>query len=160
MEKQKLRNNLVASGIFVAFSAFMVFYAISHEISVKSLLGSSMSSIDSRLFPYITSAFIGVLALVEFAVTLGKYLRLGSGGADQTRVAQGSRGILLALGLFGLFAGYAVLFRYFGFIAATSVVPPVVLFVMGSRKWYHYASFYVVAAITYILFVHALNIAL
>lgn len=157
MEKRKLRNNIIASAMFMAFSAYMIFFAIAREISVKKMLGSSMASIDSRYFPYLTTIVIGVLALVEFVAALTKYLRLGR--EDAARDDQPTN-MTRALLMFGLFVLYTVMFRYWGFIAATVVVPPVVLFIMGSRKWYHYASFYGVAAVTYVLFVHALQVVL
>lgn len=157
MEKKKLRNNIVASGAFVVFSAYMFLFAIAREISVKKMLGSSMASIDSRFFPYLTTAIIGVLALAELISSARRYLKLNQTKSDGSPE---SENIPRALVLFGLFVVYAVMFQYGGFIAATVVVPPVVLFVMGSRKWYHYASFYGVAVVTYVLFVHALNITL
>ena len=157
MEKNRLRNNIIASGGFVLFSAYMLFFAIAREISVEKMLGSSMATIDSRFFPYLTTALIGVLALAELMSSSIKYLRLRKEETGRDAVAEN---IPRALVLFVLFLVYAVMFQYWGFIAATVCIPPIVMFIMGSRKWYHYVSFYGVAAVTYFLFVHALNIVL
>ena len=54
--------------------------------------------------------------------------------------------------VFALVLLYAVLFMMIGFIPATLVVPPVILFVIGCRKWHYYPIYYVFAALMYLLF--------
>ena len=159
MEKKKQQNNLLASGAFIIVSIVMVFYAIPNEIAVNDILGKSTTITNSRFFPYVVSIFIGIIALIEFIAALIKYMSLRKQEGDQDTEKE-EAGITRALIIFGLIVLYALLFNYFGFIIATIVVPPIVLFVMGSRKWYHYASFYGVAAITYILFKFVLHISI
>ena len=51
---------------------------------------------------------------------------------------------------------YAVLFIQIGFIPATVIVPPVILFAVGCRKWSYYGIYYAFAAVMYLLFRYVL----
>ncbi len=59
---------------------------------------------------------------------------------------------LIPLGVFALALVYALLFKYIGFIPATILVPPVLLLLLGCRKWYFYAAVYVFSAVMYAVF--------
>ena len=51
---------------------------------------------------------------------------------------------------------YGILFAKLGFIAATAIVPPVILLVIGCRKWHYYLIYYAFAAALYALFKYLL----
>ena len=70
------------------------------------------------------------------------------------------RNELRALIIFALCVIYAVLFSMIGYIAATLIVPPIMLLVLGNRKWQHYVSVYAVGAAIYVVFVYLLQIRL
>lgn len=58
--------------------------------------------------------------------------------------------------VFLLVLGYGILFSRIGFIAATAIVPPLILFVIGCRKWHYYLIYYGFAAVLYLLFKYLL----
>lgn len=157
MEKEK-KNIFGAAGILL-FSV-IILCAIPKQIGVSVILGAT-SSVNSRWFPYLTAGLLGVISLVELIVSLRKYCILKRQSAEASAEGHGpSKGMIRALLVFALFILYAVLFKTLGFVLATAIVPPIALFVNGGRKWQYYVGFYLVAAITYFLFVYALKIAL
>ncbi len=155
MEQQK--RNLIASAAFVFFSLFMILYAIPGEIAISASLGGGSASVDSRFFPYLTSAFIGVIAAVEFVFSFRKYCREKKAEQNPSEEKGREKQALL---VFLIFVLYAVAFNWIGFIGSSIIFPPIVLFVMGSRRWQDFASYYAVAIITYLLFVYALKVPL
>lgn len=157
MEKEK--KNLYAAIAFLIVSIVTI-CAIPSQIEVNAILGTT-SSVNSRWFPLLTSGGIGILALMELAAALRKYRKLKRQGGDGTAESKRSnRGIVRALAIFALFILYAITFKLFGFIIATLIFPPLALVVNGGKNWKYYVSFYLVAAITYLLFVYALKIVL
>ena len=160
MEKKKQLYNLFASSAFILLCIVLVFIAIPNEIEVSGTLGSSSTVTNSRFFPYVVSIFIGAIALIEFIVALIKYIKLCVKEDKDQAVEKKNVSILRVVFVGGLFALYVFLFSKIGFIFATAIVLPVVLFVMGSRKWYHYTILYGVAAITYVLFKFVLHVSI
>lgn len=160
MEKEK--KNICAAAALLVFSLIII-WAIPGQIEVSRILGTT-SSVNSRWFPYLTAGLIGVISLVELIVSLRRYLQLKrestEAPSEKTKKTGISKGAFRAAAVFALFVLYAVAFDKFGFVIATLVVPPIALFVNGGRKWTYYVSFYVVAAVTYFLFVYALKIAI
>ena len=61
-------------------------------------------------------------------------------------------GLFIPFIIFALILVYAVLFIQIGFIPATVIVPPVILFAVGCRKWSYYGIYYAFAAVMYLLF--------
>lgn len=155
---KRMKNSLYASAALLIFSLLMIFYAIPTQISVKALLGGNSTIVNSRFFPYIVSGIVGVLSAVELAASAIQLSRLAKEGKKDE--AKAPKGTLIAMVVFVLFVVYLLIFARFGFIISSAIVPPAVLFVLGSRKWQHYVSYYVVMAATYVIFVYALKISL
>lgn len=59
---------------------------------------------------------------------------------------------------FILVLAYALIFNYVGFIWATVIIPPIMLFFFGSRKWQHYVAVYAFCAVMYCLFKFVLHV--
>lgn len=155
---KKTKKNLYASVVLLFFSLLMIFYAIPTQISVKALLGGNSNIVNSRFFPYIVSVLIGILSAVELASSAIHLSRLSKHHTAGEKEAP--KGTLIAIVVFVLFVVYLLVFAKFGFIISSAIVPPAVLYVLGSRKWQHYVSYYAVMAATYFIFVYALKISL
>ena len=151
-------KNIIAASVLLLFSLIMIVWAIPTQISVNALLGASESAIDSRWFPYVVSGGIGALALAELIISLVKLRRSATENGVEKKSSEDTKGILRALAVFGLFVVYALAFNYIGFIPASIVIPPIVLFIMGGRNWKYYVSYLVMVAIVYVIFVYGLNI--
>ena len=154
MEIKRQRTNIIVSAIIIVIAAITWFFVIPSQIRVNSLWGSS-SGVTGRTFPYFATALIAMAALGELIQSAMAYTKLKRSGAKAEWTSE-----LRAVLIFALCIIYAVLFDRVGYIVSTLIVPPVMLFVMGSRKWYHYASVYAVGAAMYLIFVYLLQIRL
>ncbi len=143
MELIKYRNNAICGMVFLIFSLWMIFYAIPTQISLVEILGGADAGANSRSTPYFAAAFMGIPSLIQLLVSVAKYVRLEKQGAEAPGMQVGWTGEIRALIIFGLCIFYGVLFWSIGYILATVIVPPIMLFVLGDRKWRHYLSVYV-----------------
>lgn len=154
----KIKKNVYTSVILFAFSLIMIFYAIPTQISVNNLLGGDSTIVNSRFFPYLIAAIIGVLSAVEFVFSVISMAKLSSN--NHAHQKEPPKGTIIAMSVFALFVIYLLVFAQLGFIISSAIVPPIVLWLLGSRKWQHYLSYYGVMAATYFVFVYALKISL
>ena len=65
---------------------------------------------------------------------------------------------LLPYGIFALIVVYGLLFKTFGIVAASLIVPPVILFLLRCRKWYMYLILYAFFGLMYALFTMVLHV--
>ena len=65
---------------------------------------------------------------------------------------------LLPYGIFVLIVVYGLLFKTFGIVAASLIVPPVILFLLRCRKWYMYLILYAFFGLMYALFTMVLHV--
>ena len=155
----EVKRNLIASVAFLAFALFMILFAIPTEINVKSGLLAGESSTESRLFPYFASGIMGIAAIIQIAKNLYSYSVLRKSGVENTEHVD-IRKELKALAILALCVVYSLLFSAIGYIAASVIVTPIALFVMGGRKWQYYVSVLAVALIMYIIFEYVLYVPL
>ncbi len=155
----EVKRNLIASIAFLAFALFMILFAIPTEINVKSGLLAGESSSESRLFPYFASGIMGIAAIIQIVRNLHSYSVLRRSGVENTEHMDVGKE-LKALAILVLCVVYAILFSAIGYIAASIIVTPIALFVMGGRKWQYYVSVLVVVFIMFVIFEYVLYVPL
>lgn len=159
MEYNKARNNTIMAGICFLFCIAMILFIIPGQISVSTILGTSEQTVDSRFFPYVLCVIIAVMSSIECVSSALKMRRLHK--EKQTADNSTGKGSLIKVfAVFGLMVLYALVFQYAGFIPATAVVPPLTLLILGKGKWQHFLAYYLVAAITYVVFAYILQISI
>lgn len=62
--------------------------------------------------------------------------------------------------MFALILLYSLLFQKIGFVWATVIVPPIILYLLNCRKWYMYLALYAFAATVYVIFTLVLHVPL
>ena len=62
--------------------------------------------------------------------------------------------------MFALILLYSLLFQKIGFVWATVIVPPIILYLLNCRKWYMYLTLYAFAATVYVIFTLVLHVPL
>ena len=160
MEKktQKLLQDL-ASGIFVTVLAvLMIVYFIPGQIKISTALGVDQS-FNAQTFPFFAAWVIlipGVILTISSAV---KLIRLKSEGTIKLPPVK-FRDELRAIALIALFFLYVLLFATLGYIPATVIVPPLVLWLLGSRDWRYYAAVYGVGVVVYVAFKYLMSVPL
>ena len=160
MDRDNIKANTILAVIFLLLSLWMIFFAIPEEVSTSSSWSIVDSGVNSRTFPYFASIIMGGAALVQLVVTIRKYiiLKKQKQKPDDGKIEWKKE--LRAIAVFLACILYGVLFVTIGYIFATIIVPPIILLILGTRKWTHYAVVYGVGTIMYFIFQFLLKIRL
>ncbi len=146
--------------IFILLSLWMIFIAIPSEISLSATWSTVDSGVNSRTFPYFSAIIMGSAALLQLIIVVKKYIIQRNA---QEKPVQGKIiwiKELRAITVFIICVIYGILFIKIGYILATIIAPPMILFVLGDRKWKHYLTVYGVGAAMYVIFQFLLKIRL
>lgn len=165
MKLKKVREDIVVMLVLLAVSIYFLLSGINAQIPESPAARGQLFT--PRTFPRLC---ISVIALCSFAgavKNIRKYISLKKHndiGEPVRRWGDLSRkeiiGQIMPLICFALCAIYALIFSKFGFIIATIIVPPILLFIMGCRKWQHYLCVYGFCAAMYAIFVFVLKVNL
>lgn len=159
MEKiKKIRKDIVSMSVFLAGGLCFAIWIIPAQIPVRGNQGAQ--AFTSRTFPYIITYSICVVAVLGLLSTILQYRKLRSDPAMREKGDKGEQAfpvkstmeILIPYIIFGLIVVYGVLFRSIGYIVATVIILPVMLFLLGCRKWMHYVCAGLFAAMVYVVF--------
>ena len=160
MERDSIKANVILAVMFLLLSLWVIFFAIPAEVSSSATWSIVDSGVNSRTFPYFASIIMGGAALVQLIVTVRKYIirkkqnQKADGGKIEWRKELRAIAVFLACILYG------ILFVTIGYIFATIIVPPIILIILGDRKWPHYAIVYGVGTVMYFIFQFLLRIRL
>lgn len=161
MEKMKeIRRDIIVYSVLLAAAVIVYVWVIPNQIYLSSSAAAESFSPDT--FPRFA-------AIVFFLAALGglaNALRLYRGEKQKEKEQESKeRGMekhsrtkkeifaeLVPYLVFGLVFVYGILFSKIGFVPATVIIPPLVLFLIGCRKWHYYGIFYAFAGILYLLF--------
>lgn len=159
MERNRAVREMGSAAVFLGLALVMWFYLIPEGVTAQSAFAAD-TGVSSRTFPYVTAALIGGLSVVQFIVGLTRLAltrkKDGRRGSSEWYLTGEIRSALV----FVLFVAFVVVFRYVGTIPAMIIVPPFILFVMGSRSWAHYLSVYGFMAAMYLVFRYVLRVYL
>ena len=160
MEPRTIKAEALISIIFLLLSLWMIFFAIPSQISLSATWSTVDSGVNSQTFPYFAAVIMGSAALVQLIIVIKNYAGQRNSRSEQKpkRIAWSKE--LRAITVFIICAVYGFLFIKIGYIPATAVAPPLVLLVLGDRKWQHYLAVYGVGAAMYVIFQFLLKIRL
>ena len=158
-KKENIYANIVFGAIFLALALYVIFVAIPTQIDMAARW-SGNAGVNSRSFPYMASVVMGAAAAIQLVANSVKLVVIKAKEGKLPGIKIEWNKELRTIAAFILCVVYGLLFVNIGYIYATLIVPPIVLALMGSRKWQHYLSLYIVGAIMYVLFVYALQIRL
>ena len=144
---------------FIVLAAVTWLYIIPSQVRINAMWGGS-SGVNGRTFPYFATALVALAALGELIQSAIEYISLRRQGKTAEKIAIEWKKELRAVIIFVLCLVYAIIFSTLGYVIATIIVPPIMLFVMGNRNWVHYISIYALGGIMYALFVYLLRIPL
>lgn len=155
MEAKKARGDIILYSVLAIAGILFYVFVIPGQIYISKTAGAEAFSPDT--FPNAVTLLFVIASLCGLALAVYRYCKaVRMEGKPQKESAPRSRreivGDFMPFIVFALVLLYAVLFMMIGFIPATLVVPPVILFVIGCRKWHYYPIYYVFAALMYLLF--------
>ena len=159
MKQQKAKKDMLLMLFFIVLSLVLILWMIPGQIKVTAMMQSE--AFTPRTWPYMIVFALLAISVVGFVNNLTQYLRLRreEGTAEKTKKTKEEwKKELFPYFMFALIVVYGVLFKYFGIIVATVVVPPIMLWCLRCRKWQMYVVFYAFAAIIYLLFTQVLMV--
>ena len=155
MEAKKARGDIILYSILFVVGIVFYVFVIPGQIYMSKTASAEAFSPDT--FPNAVTILFTAASLCGLLLAVYRYrkaVRL-EGKPAKTKTSRTRReivGIFMPFIVFALILVYAILFMYVGFIPATVIVPPVILFVIGCRKWHYYLIYYVFATLMYLLF--------
>ena len=163
--KKEIKRDMAVYAVWIAATVLFYFFVIPNQVYLSGSAKAESFSPDT--FPRFVTIVLFLAAVggeVNAWRLYRRQSRLGAQGAGRTAKARSAGGkagrehlaAFIPYIVFLLVLAYGVLFAKLGFIAATAIVPPVVLLVIGCRKARYYLIYYVFAAVLYLLFKYLL----
>jgi hypothetical protein len=161
MEQKKIVREIFIGLFMMILSLLTLIVFIPQQVQLSTTFGQEIG-FSSRSFPYITTGLIGVAAMIQVIVSIISYLKIRKKHME-TKEKQPNKnmyGEVLSIVIFMLFVAYAFIFSKFGFIIASVIIPPIILFVLKSEKKVYYVSVYGFIALVFVVFQYLLKIQL
>lgn len=164
MDIKKTKQDIVTMIILMIVSALFYFIFIPGQIRLSSVWSGSIP-FSSRSFPYILSVGLFIVAGVGLAnaivslIKLKKIMKLEEKTIENRRTDKKAIiKLVMPFIVYALILIYAILFKQIGYIYSTLIIPPILIFILGSKKWQFYLFTYIFAAVVYVVFKLILNI--
>ena len=166
MEKlKKVRENIIVMLVLAVACTAILFWGIPTYVPVPS--AAQGQSFTPRTMPYILMTVVAVCIVIELYNSVRAYIaakkELEASGEVPVKVKKTAHDILskaMPYMMFAIVVLYGVMINQFGFIISTAVIIPVILLVIGCRKWHYYAIVYAFAAIMWTIFKILLKVQL
>lgn len=160
MDRNKIKKDIVMWSIFLVLGLLMTFVIIPDQIPVSPMLQKEY--ITPRTFPTAICVVLAVLSVVGLFDSILKYSKIEKTERDgkETWTKGKVYDSVFPLLLFALVLVYALLFKYIGFVWASVIIPPIMLYLLNCRKWYMYLALYIFAAVVYAIFTAVLHVPL
>lgn len=163
MKAKKAKDDMILFAVLLAAAVFFYFYVIPAQIHMTTL--SSAEAFSPDTFPkFATVVFIvaSVLGLIVSSLDYVKAVKV-DGVPVKVKTKKTKRDVyafFIPYIIFVLCIVYAIMFKSVGVIISTAIIPPIVMFCMGCRKWKSYAILYTFAAVLFVLFKFVLQVPL
>ena len=144
---------------FILLVLVLIFFIIPNQIKITAIMETEAFS--PRTVPYLASGGLLLFSGIGFFQSLAACVKLRSSETQTVRKKKTREEwaeLLFPYFIFILIFAYYLLFRQFGIVAASVIIPPIILWFLRGRKWYMYAAYYVFFAIMYFLFTAVLNV--
>ena len=155
MEAKKARDDIILYSILLIVAVIFYKWIIPTQIYLNAL--AKLEKFNPDTFPnfavtiFIIASAVGLLwAIVRYCLAVKK-----DGHPKKVKMERTKKetiGLFMPYIVFVLVLVYIILFSKAGFIWATAVIPPVILFVIGCRKGKFYLIYYIFVTAMYLLF--------
>lgn len=106
---------------------------------------------------FIVFGILGLLlAIVRYVTAVKKFGKPKKESLTLSR--KNIIGMLMPYIIFLLVLAYILIFSFAGFIIASLLIPPIILYVIGCRKWKYFIIYYLFATLMYLIFVFILMV--
>lgn len=161
MEAKKERREIILYSVLLIVSFVFYKWIIPTQIYMNAL--ARLEKFDPDTFPNFATIFFMVAALMGLVGSIIRYVKAVKveGKPVKEKVERTQRekvGIWMPYIVFALVLVYIILFSKIGFIPATAIIPPIILFVIGCRKPHFYLYYYIFVSLMYLLFRFVLSV--
>lgn len=164
MEIRKLKLDIVVMAILMILSLFFYFLFIPNQIRLSAMFTGN-TSFSSRTFPNIVAIAVFIVAsigLIKAVIGLAEHRRAVPPEVTLPKNRPGSNKAIIRQMIpfivYALIVVYCILFEVIGYIYATLIIPPLLMFVIGCRKRRYYLYMYAFGALLYLVFKVGLRI--
>lgn len=164
MEIKKTKQDIVTMTILMVVCALFYFIFIPNQIRLSSAWSGNIS-FTSRTFPYALSVALFIVSGIGLVNAIVSFLKLKKTVKSEEKTGEKRQTdmkaflkIAMPFIVYTLILAYSILFDKIGFIYSTLIVPPILIFVLGCRKWQLYLATYGFAAVVYVVFKIILSI--
>lgn len=161
MERRKAVREMGLMGFIMILSLSMIYYIIPNYIKLTSI--QAAESFTARTWPTLISWGMLIVSAIGFLSAATEYfifIKKNGRAAQEKLSAQELKGILFPYLIYVLIVAYGLLFRYTGYLIATVLIPPIMLWFLNCRKWQMYALLYAFGIVVFILFKFVLRVPL
>lgn len=160
MERKKLKEDIIIYTLLLVLCGALYFWITPSNVDVNTNLVDD-STFTARTFPNLLTGAMAIATALGLITSIRKFVALPKPEEERVRKSRHDWVILAVPYLtFLIILVYAVLFEKLGYIWGTLIVPPILMFLFGCRKWYMYAGVYGFAALMYLLFKFVLYVPL
>ena len=161
MDRNKVKKDIMMWSIFLILGLLIAFVIVPSQIPVSAMLAKEY--ITPRTFPTAVCVVLAGLSVIGLMDSLRKWRTLEKSsdeGEKQPRTKEEIYDSIFPILIFALILVYALMFKYLGFVWASVIVPPVILYLLNCRKWYMYLALCIFAAVIYVVFTLVLHVPL
>ena len=150
--KKALIRDMILYALFLAAAVLFHIFVIPSQTVIS--IAAKADSFSPDTFPKLVTKVIALFSAAGLLYTLVRYARYckAAAGTQEKTAAERKKGWSIPFIVVALILAYILCFDRIGFIPATLVFPPLVLFVIGGRNWKYYLIYYIFAAVMYVLF--------
>ena len=161
MEAKKARKDIILYAVLLVVSFIFYKWIIPTQIYMNAL--AKLERFNPDTFPNFATIFFMVAAVMGLVGAVIRYIKAvkveGKPVKEHVeRTKKEKIGILMPYIVFALVLVYIILFAKIGFIPATAILPPIILFVIGCRKPKFYLYYYLFVTVFYLLFRFVLSV--
>ena len=164
MKQKKYLEDILSFAVVLGICLFFLLGGI--EANVPEAPAARNMTFTPRTFPTICFSVIGLCSAAGLIKSAAAYVKSKKEDGEKKEGGWKSKSRRERIAAFmpwislALCYAYAWLFSHFGFIAATVVIPPLLLWLLGNRKWQHYVYVYAFCACMYVIFKFVLSVNL
>ena len=148
--KKTILKDIALYALFLIAALVFYFYIIPTQTNISIAAKADVFSPDT--FPKLLAVVIAAVSVIGLIYSLSRFIIVSKKEQNGEEKAESKKGWWIPYAVVILILAYIICFDKIGFIPATIIFPPLVLFVIGGRNWKHYLIYFIFAAVMYVLF--------
>ena len=156
MKLKKAKNDIYLYLFMIVLSLLVYFWIIPTQVQMNAMAKAETFSPDT--FPRFVTMIWIIISVVGALWALRTYFQIKNEDGTECIAEKNKRtkkemiSNLIPYIFFVLAVVYGILFHMIGFIPSTIIMLPIMLFVIGCKKWSYYVIVYAFVALLYVLF--------